>query len=74
MFLMLNGLLPHFSIGTIFISFSYGLSRSNPCHHGFSNFNKLFTTLVSSFLFVACNHYAYAFQILLVRLKLFIFL
>jgi hypothetical protein len=73
MFLVFNGLLPHFSTSTIFISFSYGLSGSNPWHYGFSNLNKLLTTLGSSFLFVSHTHYAYVFQILLVRLlKLFI--
>jgi hypothetical protein len=55
--------------------FPYGLSGSNPCHYNFPDLNKLLSTLVSSFSFVFHTHYAYAFQILLVRkLKLFIVL
>jgi len=73
LFCGIKGLLPHFYAGRIFIYFSYGLSRSNTCHYGFPNLNKLHSTLISSFSFVFHTHYVYAFQILLVRLlKLFV--
>jgi hypothetical protein len=70
---MFKSFLPHFCVGRIFISYSYGLSGSNPCHYGFPNLNKLLTPLIFSFLLVFRTLYAYALQILLVRqLKLFV--